>query len=55
MNTKTEGVLAIVAALIVLFSAVWKPWISVVVFMVALVAYSIYKFVQKDEEEKNEP
>lgn len=49
MNTKTEGTLAIIAALIVLFSAMWNPWISFAISMVALVAYGIYKFVQKDE------
>lgn len=49
MNAKTEGTLAIIAALIVLFSAMWNPWVSFVVSMVALVAYGIYKFVQKDE------
>ena len=48
MNTKIEGVFAIVAALIVLFSAMWAPRVSVAVSIVALAAFGIYKFMQKD-------
>jgi hypothetical protein len=47
MNTKTEGMLAIIAALIVLFSAMWDPRISVLVSILALAGFGIYKFVQK--------
>ncbi len=47
MNTKTEGILAIIAALIVLFSAMWDPRISAAVSIVALLAFGIYKFAQK--------
>ena len=47
MNTKTEGTFAIIAALIVLFSAMWNPLVSVTVSVVAMAAYGIYKFVQK--------
>ena len=50
MNTKTEGTLAIVAAFIVLFSALWDPRISVVVSVVALVALSVYRLTQKEKE-----
>jgi hypothetical protein len=46
MNSKTEGTLAIIAALIVLFSAMWDPRISASVSIVALVAFGIYKFAQ---------
>jgi hypothetical protein len=49
MNTKTEGTIAVIAALIVLFSAMWNPIISVTVSIVALAAFGIYKFVQKDK------
>jgi EamA domain-containing membrane protein RarD len=49
MNTKTEGTLAIIAALIVLFSAMWDPRVSVAVSLVALVAYGVYKFARRDE------
>ena len=47
MNTKTEGVVAIIAALLVLFSAMWDPRISITVSLVALVAIGIYKLAQK--------
>ncbi len=47
MNTKTEGTLAVIAALIVLFSAMWNPLVSAVVSVVTLIAFGIYKFVQK--------
>lgn len=47
MNTKTEGTLAILAALLVLFSAMWDARVSIVVSVVALAAYGAYKFVQK--------
>ena len=47
MNTKTEGMMAIIAALIVLFSAMWNPLVSVVVSVVALAGFGILKFIQK--------
>jgi hypothetical protein len=47
MNTKTEGTLAIIAALLVLFSAMWDPRVSVAVSIVALAAMGVYKLVQK--------
>jgi hypothetical protein len=47
MNTKTEGTFVIMVALIVLFSAMWNPIVSVVVSIVALLGLSIFKFVQK--------
>ncbi len=49
MNQKVEGTLAIVAALIVLSSAMWNPRVSVVVSLTALVAFGIYKLMQKRE------
>jgi hypothetical protein len=49
MNAKTEGTIAIAAALLVLFSAMWDPRISVVVSVVALAALGVYRFVQKDK------
>lgn len=48
MNTKTEGTIAIVAALIVMFSAMWNPLVSVAVSVVALAAFGVYKFMQKN-------
>ena len=49
MNSKTEGTIAILAALLVLFSAMWDPRVSVVVSIVALAAFGIYKFVLKEK------
>jgi len=49
MNTKTEGTFAIIAALIVLFSAMWNPLVSATVSIVAMAAYGVYKFVQKEK------
>lgn len=47
MHTKTEGALAIIAALFVLFSAMWNPLVSVTVSIVALLGLGIYKLVRK--------
>ena len=50
MNPKTtEGILAIIAALLVLFSAMWDPRVSVVVSVVALLGLGIYKIVKKND------
>jgi hypothetical protein len=48
MNARTEGATAIVAALLVLLSAMWDPRISVAVSVVALAALGVYRLVQKD-------
>jgi hypothetical protein len=47
MKARTEGSLAIAAALLVLFSAMWDPWISLVVSIAALLALGVYEFVYK--------
>ena len=47
MRAKTEGAIAIAAALIVLFSAMWDPRISVTVSVVALAAFGVYRFTRK--------
>jgi len=47
MNTKAEGTIAIIAALIVLFSALLSPPVSVVISIIVLAAFGVYKFVQK--------
>jgi hypothetical protein len=49
MSARTEGTIAIVAALLVLLSAMWDPRISVAVSVVALAALGIYRFVQKSK------
>ena len=48
MSSKTEGTIAILAALIVLFSAMIDPRISAGVAVVALVAIGVYRFVRKE-------
>jgi hypothetical protein len=47
MNAVTEGTVAIVAALLVLFIAMWDPRTSVVVAFVALAALGFYRLVKK--------
>ncbi len=47
MDTRTEGTLAILAALLVLFSAMWDPRVSVVISVVALAALGVYQFARK--------
>jgi len=49
VNARVEGTIAIVAALLVLFSAMWDPRISVVVSVVALAALGVYRLVRKDK------
>jgi hypothetical protein len=49
MTPKTESALAIVAALLVLFNAMWDPRISVAVAIVALVALALYKATHRFE------
>jgi len=46
MNIRTEGTIAILAALLVLFSAMWDSRISVVVSVVAFVGLGVYKIVE---------
>lgn len=48
MNTKSEGTMAIIAALFVLFSAMWNPLVSVTISIAALLAFGVYKFIQKN-------
>jgi hypothetical protein len=49
MNARTEGTIAIIAAFLVLFSALWDPRISAAIAVVALAALGVYRFVQKDK------
>lgn len=46
-SSKSGGAIAIVAALIVLFSAMWDPKVSVTVSIAALVAFSVWEFNRK--------
>lgn len=49
MNNKIEGAFAIVAAFLVLFSAMWDSRISLVVSIVGLAALGLYRIVQIDK------
>ncbi len=48
MNGRTEGTLAIVAALLVLLSAMWDPRISAAVAFVALGALGVYRLTRRE-------
>jgi hypothetical protein len=48
LNAKTEGSLAVIAALIVLFSAMWDPRVSVAVSIAALLVFGAYKLLNKN-------
>jgi EamA domain-containing membrane protein RarD len=45
MHDKTEAAIAIVAALVVLFSAMWDPRVSAAVAIVLMLAFGIYKAI----------
>jgi len=47
MNRKTESTVAIVAALLVLFSAMWDPRISAGLAVVALLGLGLYGLLRK--------
>jgi len=47
VNTRREGTFASLAAVLVLFSAMWDPRISVAVSVIALATIGIYSFVKK--------
>ena len=49
MSKNIEGTLAIIAALIVLFSAMWNPLVSVVISVTALAGIGIFKLVEKEK------
>jgi hypothetical protein len=43
MNNQTEGVFAIVAAVVVLFSAMLDPQVSIILAVAGLALYGVYK------------
>lgn len=47
MSTKMEGTLAILAALLVLFSAMLDPRVSVAISIAALLSLGIYRLVHR--------
>ena len=47
MTYKTEGALAVVAALVVLFSSMWSAQVSMIISVVALLAFALNEFRKK--------
>jgi hypothetical protein len=45
MTDRTEGTLAVIAALLVLFSAMLNPRVSAGLAVLVLIGYAAYKFV----------
>jgi hypothetical protein len=50
MNSHIEGSIAIVAALLVLFSAMWDPRISIVVSIISLGSLGVYRLARSEKE-----
>ena len=46
-TNKKEGAFATIAALLVLFSAMWSATVSIVISVVALAAFAIWEFSKK--------
>jgi Ca2+/Na+ antiporter len=46
MNDQTEGLFAIIAALVVMFSAMLDPQVSVILAVAGLLLYGLYKLTQ---------
>jgi len=51
MFTKTERTVAIIFALIVLLITMLAPWISVVISVVALAAFGVYRLIKKIKQQ----
>ena len=47
MSNRVEGGIAILAAMLVLFSAMWDARVSAIVAFAALVGLGIYRLMQK--------
>ena len=52
VKAKIESIFAIAAALLVLFTAMMDPYISVGIAATSLVALGIYEFVKRQKQEK---
>ena len=52
MKAKTEGIFAIATALLVLFTAMMDPYISVGIAATLLVALALYKFAKRQKQER---
>ncbi|MFX0105131.1 MAG: hypothetical protein ACFE75_06545 [Candidatus Hodarchaeota archaeon] len=44
-SLKQEGILSIIAAIVVLFSAMWNPIISIIISVAILLLFAIYRFI----------
>ncbi len=49
MNAKSEGTIAILAAMLVLFSAMWDARISAGMAVIALVVFGAYRLLAKEK------
>ena len=47
MTYNTEGMLAVVAALVVLFSSMWDPQVSMIISVAALLLFALNEFRKK--------
>ncbi len=52
VKVKMESIFAITAALLVLFTAMMEPYISVGIAATLLVALGIYRFVKRQKQER---
>ncbi|MBK9054673.1 MAG: hypothetical protein IPL78_28330 [Chloroflexi bacterium] len=52
MNDRHEGTWSIIAALLVLFTAMLDPRISAALAVILLVVFALYKFAYKPNTEK---
>ncbi|MBS3084876.1 hypothetical protein J4411_03105 [Candidatus Pacearchaeota archaeon] len=50
LSQKDEGIFAVVAALVVLISAMWDPWISAIIAIVALLFFAEQSFSNKKKK-----
>lgn len=55
MKNKFEGIIEIVAALIVLFSSMWDPRFSVVLAVDALIILGVIKLLAGPKDKKSQP
>ncbi|MDP3966491.1 MAG: hypothetical protein Q8Q04_03090 [archaeon] len=44
MNRKEEGIFAVIASIVVLVSAMWDPWISAIIAIIALLFFAEQSF-----------
>ncbi len=52
MNDQTEGLFAIIAALVVMFSAMLDPQVSVILAVAGLLLYGLYKLTEHSRHQR---